>query len=170
MPIQYPDKNPNSVEDLEDSLRSSKITALLQSKVNVKSLLSRGTSPTLIVGLIVAAVNLYGEYQALQRTVEDQTQEIEELREALESQTEQYSRLTEATRTRLRQGEQAQQQLAIAVSNVQVEMKVRFGGRSRGAARRSAPISRVHEVAEQTEASIQRAQELAPRGEPLSGF
>lgn len=95
--------------------------------INVGKAARKLTNPSVLLALIVSATNLYIEYEQMKTTVAQQKETIAELKRDLAHYQQDSVLLLDKTRERFAMNEEEIQDLRTVVSNIQTELRIRYG-------------------------------------------
>lgn len=138
-------------------------------KLNLRKVLGKTFNPATLVALVVAGANQYMEYQDLKVKVREQATEISQLKADVDVAEQDEDKLTDAVRDRFVSNEQAVAELKQALSNLQVELRVRFGVGSFAALPRQRR-EEIQTAIERVDQAMERVDTALPEDEPLAGI
>ena len=141
--------------------------------LNVTKALKKVSNPSVLLALIVSATNLYVEYEQMKVTVQEQKASIAVLRAEVDHYKVDSETFLEKTREQFIENERTQQELQMAISNVQTEIRIRHGVGSYVPETAGSAPSRTEQLRlldAETESALKRASKPSTRGAPLEGL
>lgn len=135
--------------------------------INLGKAIRRLSSPSVLLALVVSATNLYVEYEQMKITVVQQEQKIAELKKELDHYQNDSEIFLDKTRERFSMNEEDIQALRTVVSNIQTELRIRYGSGSALPVRERQETLR--DLAEENAAVLNKSRVSQPL-KPLEGL